>query len=288
MHPESLEKRTVAYLKQKKIRKEKIIALTAYDFPTAKILSACGVDLILVGDSLGMVLQGNENTLKVSLNDIIYHTKAVANAKPASLIVADMPYGSYHLSPEQATENALRCIQEGGAEAVKIEGGRKRIKTIQKLLDAEIPVVGHLGLTPQSINLLGGFKVQGKLKEQALEIIKDARTLQEIGVFMLVLESVPWQLAEKIATELTIPVIGIGAGNKVHGQILVFHDLVGLTLSYLPKFVRQYLNLSEQIENAVKKFIADVSKGEFPSLQESYSINIEQFEDFLNENSQND
>jgi 3-methyl-2-oxobutanoate hydroxymethyltransferase len=274
-----LEKKTVLTLGQKKARGEKIAAVTAYDFPTARLASDAGIDLILVGDSLGMVLQGHANTLKVTMEQMIYHTSLVARAAPRSLVVSDMPYQSFHVSVEKSVENACRCVKEGGAEAVKLEGGRKRFKVIEALLDAEIPVLAHLGLTPQSVHQLGGFKVQGKLQAKAREIYRDAMDLEKLGVFAIVLESIPQELAKKISANLRIPTIGIGAGRYCDGQVLVFPDLVGFTSLYLPKFVRQYADTHALWLAALQRYIGDVQSGDFPNEQESYHLkrDIEEF-----------
>jgi 3-methyl-2-oxobutanoate hydroxymethyltransferase len=226
-----------------------------------------------VGDSLGMVLHGDKNTLKVDVDDIIYHTNMVAKAEPLSLVVSDMPFQSYHISVEKAVENAIKIVKEGGAEAVKLEGGRRRFKVIEAIINAEIPVMGHLGLTPQSINILGGYKVQGKIKERAKEIIQDAIELEKIGVFALVLESIPMELGKKITEKVSIPTIGIGAGKYCDGQILVFHDLIGFTNLYLPKFVRKYANMHSVVYDALKKYIDDIKKENFPGDKESYHLN---------------
>ncbi len=274
------EKKTVLTLGQKKARGEKISAVTAYDFPTARLASEAGIDLILVGDSLGMVLQGHANTLKVTMDEMVYHTSLVARAEPRSLVVSDMPYGSFHFGIEQSVENACRCVKEGGAEAVKLEGGRARFKVIEALLDAEVPVLAHLGLTPQSVHRLGGFKVQGKLRDKAREIYQDALDLEKLGVFAIVLESIPKELAGKISADLSIPTIGIGAGCFCDGQVLVFHDLVGFTDLYLPKFVRKYADTRAVWLSAMQKYIRDVQKGDFPGEAESYHLN-QDIEDFL-------
>ncbi|UCH96641.1 MAG: 3-methyl-2-oxobutanoate hydroxymethyltransferase [Candidatus Aminicenantes bacterium] len=265
-------KRTVVNLKKKKKIREKISAVTAYDFPTAKVASDAGIDLILVGDSLGMVLQGHTNTLKTTLEEMIYHTRLVASAQPVSLVVTDMPFGSYHISREQAVESSIRCVKEGGAEAVKLEGGKNRVKAIEAIINAEIPVLGHLGLTPQSIHKLGGFKTQGKQKTAADEILNDAIELEKLGVFAIVLESIPVELARRITEGLTIPTIGIGAGKYCDGQILVFHDLVGFTNLYLPKFVRKYADVYTTIHEALKSYIKDIQQGVFPGEKESYHL----------------
>ena len=273
------EKKTALTLGQKKAQGGKISAVTAYDYPTARLASEAGIDLILVGDSLGMVLQGHANTLKVSMDEMVYHTSLVARAEPRSLVVSDMPYQSFHVSVEKSVENACRCVKEGGAEAVKLEGGRKRFKVIEALLDAEIPVLAHLGLTPQSVHQLGGFKVQGKLREKAREIYRDALDLEKLGVFAIVLESIPQELGRKISADLRIPTIGIGAGRFCDGQILVFHDLVGFTDLYMPKFVRKYAETRSLWLGALQRYVGDVQSGEFPSEKESYHLNqdIEEF-----------
>jgi 3-methyl-2-oxobutanoate hydroxymethyltransferase len=265
-------KPTVISLQKKKKNGGKISAITAYDFPTAKVASDAGIDLILVGDSLGMVLQGHSNTLKTTLEELIYHTRMVTNAGPASLVVTDMPFGSYHISVEQAVENAVRCVKEGGAQAVKLEGGKKRFKTIEAIINAEIPVLGHLGLTPQSIHKLGGFKIQGKEETTADEILEEAVQLEKRGVFAIVLESIPTELAQRITGRLTIPTIGIGAGKYCDGQILVFHDLVGFTNLYLPKFVRKYADVYSTIYQAIGNYIKDIQTGDFPGEKESYHL----------------
>jgi 3-methyl-2-oxobutanoate hydroxymethyltransferase len=271
LQPDS-EKRSVICFKKKKKQGEKITAVTAYDFPTAAMVSDAGIDLVLVGDSLGMVIQGKKNTLSVTLDEIIYHTKMVSRAEPVSLVVSDMPFQSYHINAERAVENAIRCVKEGGAEAVKIEGGKNRFNVIEAILNAEIPVLGHLGLTPQSIHKIGGFKVQGRKKEVAKQILEDALELEKIGVFALVLESIPMELAKKVTDSLCIPTIGIGAGKYCDGQILVFHDLMGLTDVYIPKFVRKYADLRTIIGQALKKYLEDIQSGEFPGDEESYHL----------------
>lgn len=258
------KKQTIVTLRLKKKRGEKITSVTAYDCPTAKVASDAGIDMILVGDSLGMVLQGRRNTLNVSMDEMIYHTRMVSAAKPLSLVVGDMPYGSFHVSVPQSVENAIRFIREGCAEAVKLEGGSKRLPVIEAILDAEIPVLGHLGLTPQSIHQLGGFKLQGKLKEKAGEIFEDALKLEKAGVFGIVLESVPAELGKRISEALKIPTIGIGAGKYCDGQILVFHDLMGFTDAYLPKFVRRYANIYDTMSQALRNYISDIRGGDFP------------------------
>jgi 3-methyl-2-oxobutanoate hydroxymethyltransferase len=250
--------------------KPKIACLTAYDYPTARLLDEAGVDILLVGDSVGMAVLGYDSTLPVTLDDILHHVKAVRRGTRRALLVADMPYGSFHVSVEDSVRNAVRLVKEGGAEAVKVEGGERRIELIAKLVEAEIPVMGHIGLTPQSFHALGGFQVQGKTTEAARQIERDARAVQSAGAFSVVLESVPRDLAARITESLRIPTIGIGAGPDCDGQILVFHDLVGLTTGHRPKFARQYANLSAQVSRAVTEYCSDVRGGLFPSDAESY------------------
>ncbi|MGE5341560.1 MAG: 3-methyl-2-oxobutanoate hydroxymethyltransferase [Candidatus Omnitrophota bacterium] len=265
-------KQTVTDLKKKKKNGEKISSVTAYDYPTAKVASDAGMDLILVGDSLGMVLHHQSNTMHVTIEEMIYHTRLVNAAEPISLVATDMPFGSYHVSPQQGLENAIRLVKEGGAEAVKLEGGRTRFEVIQAIVNADIPVIGHLGLTPQSIHSLGGFKMQGKRKEKADEIIEDAIELEKLGVFAIVLESIPSELAQRVTQAISIPTIGIGAGKYCDGQILVFHDLLGFTGGYLPKFVRKYADVYGVIQSALQNYIADIRSGAFPGDEESVSL----------------
>jgi 3-methyl-2-oxobutanoate hydroxymethyltransferase len=248
----------------------KITCLTAYDYPTARLLDDAGVDILLVGDSLGMTVLGYDSTLAVTLDEMVHHTRAVRRATRRALLVADMPYGSFHVSPEESVRNALRLVKEGGAEAVKVEGGDRRIELIARLVDAEIPVMGHVGLTPQSVNALGGFHVQGKTADAARQVERDARAVEAAGAFAVVLESMPRDLAARITEKLRIPTIGIGAGPDCDGQVLVFHDLVGFSTGHTPKFVRQYADLSAEISRAVSSYCEDVRAGRFPSDAESY------------------
>ena len=279
LQPNSEKRRVNCFKKMKKSGK-KITAITAYDFPTARLVSTAGIDLVLVGDTLGMVIQGNKNTLSVTMDEIIYHTRMVSRAEPVSLVVSDMPFQSYHVSVEKSVENAIRCVKEAGAEAVKLEGGRNRFKVIEAILNAEIPVLGHLGLTPQSIHKIGGFKVQGKKREIAQQILEDAIELEKIGVFALVLESIPMELAKKVTASLGIPTIGIGAGKYCDGQILVFHDLMGFSDVYMPKFVRKYADLQNVMGRALEQYIKDIQSGDFPGDEESYHLQKE-IDDFL-------
>src|SRR6202142_3866762 len=248
----------------------KITCLTAYDYPTARLLDEAGVDIVLVGDSLGMVVLGYESTLPVTLEEMLHHTRAVRRGTRHALLVADMPYGSYHDDPMEAGRHAIRFVKEAGAEAVKIEGGEKRMDLIARLVEAEIPVMGHIGLTPQSVNALGGFHVQGKSADAARQVERDARAVEAAGAFAVVLESMPRDLAARITEKLRIPTIGIGAGPDCDGQVLVIHDLLGLGPEHKPKFVRQYANLSAEISRAVSAYCDDVRNGNFPSDAESY------------------
>jgi 3-methyl-2-oxobutanoate hydroxymethyltransferase len=244
--------------------KERIGMLTAYDFPSARVVDGAGADIILVGDSLGMVVLGYPDTLSVTVDDMLHHTRAVARGVTRALVVGDMPYLSYHVNVEESVRNAGRFIQ-AGAQAVKIEGGKPtRIKTIEAILDAEIPVMGHIGLTPQSVNALGGFKVQGKGTEEARRLIDEAVALEQAGCFALVLECVPSELAAFITEHVSIPTIGIGAGLSCDGQVLVLHDLLGLYEGHTPKFVRRYATLAGDMRQAVGCFLSDVREGRFP------------------------
>ena len=244
---------------------QRIGMLTAYDFPSAKVADDAGADMILVGDSLGMVILGYSDTLSVTVDDMLHHTRAAARGTAHALLVGDMPYLSYHVSDEESVRNAGRFIQ-AGAQAVKIEGGKEsRIRTIEAILDAEIPVMGHIGLTPQSLNALGGFKVQGKGTEEARRLIDEAVALEQAGCFSIVLECVPSELAAFITDRVTIPTIGIGAGPSCDGQVLVFHDVLGLYHGHTPKFVRKYANLAEDMKAALASFLTDVREGSFPN-----------------------
>ena len=260
---------TIKSIYDKKKKNEKIIALTAYDFPLARILDEQGVDIVLVGDSLGMVLLGYKSTTPVTMRDMLHHAKAVSRAVQKALLVVDMPFGSYD-TPEQALRNAKRFVKEAGADAVKLEGGRRIQEQIQLLIASGISVMGHLGMTPQTASQLGGYRVQGRDKEQAQEILKDALRLDELGVFSLVLECVPLTLAEEITDKIKCPTIGIGAGPKTDGQVLVTYDMLGFASSVHPRFVRTYVNLEAAIKRAVSGYREDVLKGRFPSKQESF------------------
>jgi len=249
---------------------KKIVCLTAYDYPTARLLDEAGVDVLLVGDSLSMVMLGYESTLPVTIEEMLLLTRAVKRGVKRALVVADMPYGSYHSDTAEAVKNAVRFVKEAGAEAVKVEGGERRLELIARLTEAEIPVMGHVGLTPQSVNALGGFRVQGKTVDAAEQVLRDARAVEAAGAFAVVLEAMPRELAAQITRDLRIPTIGIGAGPDCDGQILVFHDLVGLTFGKTPKFARRYANVSEMISKAAREYCEDVRGGTFPSDGESY------------------
>ena len=245
-------------------RVQRIGMLTAYDYPTAKIADAAGTDIILVGDSLGMVVLGYPDTLSVTMEDMIHHTRAVVRGTQRALIVGDMPYMSYHVSTEESVRNAGKFIR-AGAHAVKIEGGKpQRIRTVEAILDAEIPVMGHIGLTPQSVNVVGGFKLQGKNADDARRLLDEAVALERAGCFSIVLECVPEELASLITERVSVPTIGIGAGPACDGQVLVFHDLLGLYDGHTPKFVRRYANTAEDMRNAIAKYLEDVRSGRFP------------------------
>lgn len=253
----------------------KIAMVTAYDYPGAVIADRAEMDIILIGDSVANVVHGMETTLEIGLEEIIVHTRAVSRAKPNALVVADMPWLTFHLGPEDTVRNAGRLVREGGAEAVKLEGGRKRIPVIQAILDAEIPVMGHIGLTPQSVHAMGGFKVQGKVVEAAREMIEDAKALSDVGCFSIVIEGVPDVLGELITKEVDAPTIGIGAGPGCDGQVLVFHDVLGLGSGNYPKFVRPYASLADDAVAALERFKSDIQSGSFPAEDESYHASEE-------------
>jgi 3-methyl-2-oxobutanoate hydroxymethyltransferase len=248
----------------------RISMLTSYDFPFTRIMDAAGVDIILVGDSAGVVVAGHDTTLPVTMDEMLYHVKAVRRAEPRALVVADMPFMSYQTGIEDACRNCGRMIKEGGAEAVKVEGGMNMAHVIRAVSQIDIPVMGHIGLTPQSVHRMGGYKVQGR-KEQADRIMEDAYAVQSSGAFAVVLEGIPARLAAEITAELTIPTIGIGAGPACDGQVLVIHDILGLCEKYSPKFVKRYADLGPVISEAVKQYVAEVRNGEFPTEEHSFS-----------------
>jgi 3-methyl-2-oxobutanoate hydroxymethyltransferase len=270
--PLSLPRVTSDALRRQKLAGHPITALTAYDYPTARLVDEAGIDVVLVGDSLGMVVLGYENTLPVTLDEMLHHTRAVARALRRAFLIADMPYGSYHASRRDATRNALRFIKEAGAQAVKIEGGSQRAKLVKRLTDAEVPVVAHIGLTPQSVHSMGGYRVQGKSLAAMDRLSADARALEDAGAVAIVLEGIPRELAARITHELAIPTIGIGAGPDCDGQILVFHDLFNLTFSPAAKFTRQYADGAAFFSSALDQYRDDVAQRKFPTDAESYHL----------------
>jgi 3-methyl-2-oxobutanoate hydroxymethyltransferase len=263
---------TTASLHDKKHRHEPITCLTAYDYPSARLVDEAGIDVILVGDSLAQVMLGYESTLPVTMDEMLHHTRAVRRAVKHALLIADMPYGSYHVDENEALRNAARLVKEGGAEAVKIEGGEKRAELIRRVIEAEIPVAGHIGLTPQSVNVMGGYKVQGKTLGAIEQLMRDAVALDKAGVACLYLEGIPREVAAMITAEIETPTIGIGAGRECDGQVLVFHDLLGLTFGTPAKFVRRYADVGAVITGAVQAYRDDVVAGRYPSDGESYHL----------------
>ena len=279
LKPERPEKVNAPSLKTSKQRGEQLVCLTAYDFPTARIVDEAGIDIILVGDSLGNVVLGYGNTVPVTLEEILIHLKAVRRAVQRALLVADMPYGSFHTGADDAVRNALRLVKEGGAEAVKLEGGHKRVQLVKRLVDEEIAVMGHIGLTPQSINKLGAYRVQGKTAAAARQLLDDAKALEDAGAFAIVLEVVPREIATLITESISIPTIGIGAGAGCDIQVLVLHDMLGLSFGKLARFVRPYANLGEVMTEAVTRYADDVRSGAYPSDDESYGLPAEAAEE---------
>jgi 3-methyl-2-oxobutanoate hydroxymethyltransferase len=263
---------TIIQIKEMKQKGKKIPMLTAYDYATAKLIDGVGVPLILVGDSLGMVVLGYESTIPVTMDEMLHHTKAVVRGTEQSLIIGDMPFMTYHASVSEALHNAARFIQEGGAQAVKLEGGETMAETVRRIVECGIPVMGHIGLTPQSVHQLGGFKVQGKTEETALRLVKDACALEEAGVFGIVLEAVPTPLAKIITKKVGVPIIGIGAGPFCDGQVQVVSDLLGLFTDFVPKHAKQYARLSDIIKQAVGDYINEVQAGTFPTDKQSYTM----------------
>ena len=279
LKPERPEKVSAPSLKASKQRGERLVCLTAYDFPTARIIDEAGIDIILVGDSLGNVVLGYGNTVPVTLDEILIHLKAVRRAVQRALLVADMPYGSFHTGADDAVRNALRLVKGGGAEAVKLEGGHKRVQLVKRLVDEEIAVMGHIGLTPQSINKLGAYRVQGKTAAAARQLLDDARALEDAGAFAIVLEVVPREIAALITETVSIPTIGIGAGAGCDIQVLVLHDMLGLSFGKLARFVRPYANLHQVMTEAVTRYADDVRSGTYPSDDESYALPAEAAEE---------
>ena len=270
VHKKVYKKITTHSLLEMKQNKEKISMLTAYDYTLAKIVDSGGVDVILVGDSASNVMAGHETTLPITLDQMIYHTASVVRAVDRALIVADMPFGTYQGNSKEALNSAIKIMKESGAHSVKLEGGKEIIESIERILTAGIPVMGHLGLTPQSIYKFGTYTVRAKEEEEAKKLIEDALLLEKAGCFALVLEKIPSELASKVAKELTIPVIGIGAGSEVDGQVLVLHDMIGMTHEFSPRFLRRYLNLYQDIQSAVGQYVSDVKSKDFPNEKEQY------------------
>jgi 3-methyl-2-oxobutanoate hydroxymethyltransferase len=263
---------TTATLRELKLHREPITCLTAYDYASARLVDEAGIDMVLVGDSLAQTMLGYENTLSVTVDEMLHHVKAVRRGVKNALLIADMPYGSYHVDPKEALVNATRFVKEGGAEVVKIEGGEKRADLIRHIIDAEIPVAGHIGLTPQSVNVMGGYKVQGKDLSGVEQLMRDAMALDRAGVACLYLEGIPREVAAMITSEVSTPSIGIGAGPECDGQVLVFHDILNLTFGPAAKFVRRYGDAAALVSEAVQAFRADVRSHQYPSDEESYHL----------------
>ena len=253
-----------------KINREKISMLTSYDYTSAGIVDKSGIDVILVGDSASNIMAGHETTLPITLDEMIYHASSVIRAVERALVVVDLPFGTYQSDSQAALESAIRIMKESGSHAVKLEGGKEIKDSIKRIIKAGIPVMGHLGLTPQSIYKFGTYTVRAKEEKEALQLISDAKLLEKIGCFAIVLEKIPSELAEKVAKEVNIPIIGIGAGNKVDGQVLVLHDLIGMTKEFNPRFLRRYMNLHDEMINAISSFSSDIKSGDFPNENEQY------------------
>ncbi|MCW9050580.1 MAG: 3-methyl-2-oxobutanoate hydroxymethyltransferase [Deltaproteobacteria bacterium] len=264
------KRKTILQMLAMKELREKITVLTAYDYPFAQLIDAAGIDMILVGDSVGSVFSGHENTLPVTLEEMIYHTRAVVRGSHQALIVTDMPFMSYQVDVPDARMNAGRLIKEAGAQAVKLEGGEHMAETIRAIVAIDIPVVGHIGLTPQSIHRMGGFRVQGREEEQARKILADAQAVEEAGAFAMVLEGIPQDLARQVTESVSIPTIGIGAGPDCDGQVLVIHDILGLCDKYSPKFVKRYADISATISQGIETYIKEVKEGDFPTQEHSF------------------
>jgi 3-methyl-2-oxobutanoate hydroxymethyltransferase len=275
LQPDKPEKVYLPAIRAAKESGEKLVCLTAYDYPTARIVDEAGVDIILVGDSMGNVIHGYGNTIPVTLDEICSALIAVKRATERAMVVADLPYGTYHVNPDETVRNALKLMKYGGAEAIKLEGGRNRVDLVKRLVDEEIPVVAHIGLTPQSVYKMGGYRVQGRTAEQAKKLIEDAKLLEEAGAFAIVLELVPREVAAIITRELEISTIGIGAGAECDIQVLVLHDLVGMTFGRQPRFVRQYSSVRDVMTEAIQNWTKDVKNGNYPSEKESYGLTEE-------------
>jgi 3-methyl-2-oxobutanoate hydroxymethyltransferase len=268
-------KLTTASLRERKIRHEPITCLTAYDYSSARLVDEAGIEMVLVGDSLAMTMLGHENTLSVTVDEMLHHVKAARRGVRDALLIADMPYGSYHVDGKDAVRNAMRFVKEGGAEVVKMEGGEKRVDVIRRIIDAEIPVAGHIGLMPQSVNRMGGFKVQGKTLADIEQLMRDATALDRAGVACIFLEGIPREVADLITNEVSAPTIGIGAGPGCDGQVLVFHDILNLTFGPAAKFVRRYGDAAAEITHAVQAYRADVQSRQYPADNESYHLPVE-------------
>ncbi len=275
LQPDKEGKVYLPAIRAAKERGEKLVCLTAYDYPTARIVDEAGVDIILVGDSMGNVIHGYGNTIPVSLDEITSACIAVKRGTERAMVVADMPFGTYHVSENESVRNALRLMKYGGAEAVKLEGGRNRADLVRRLVAEEIPVVSHIGLTPQSVYKMGGYRVQGRSAEQAKRLIEDAKLLEEAGAFAIVLELVPREVAAMVTDSLTISTIGIGAGASCDIQVLVLHDLIGMTFGRQPRFVRRYADVGKVMTDAIKTWTSDVKTGQYPNDQESYGLTDE-------------
>src|SRR3954469_3411282 len=281
LQPDKEGKVYLPAIRAAKEKGEKLICLTAYDYPTARIVDEAGVDIILVGDSIGNGIHRYGNTIAVSLEEIASACIAVKRGTERAMVVADMPFGTYHLNADESVKNALRLVKYGGAEAVKLEGGRNRVNLVKRLVDEEIPVVAHIGLTPQSVYKMGGYRVQGRTSEQAKRLIEDAKLLEEAGAFAIVLELVPREVAEIITDELSISTIGIGAGVNCDIQVLVLHDLIGMSFGRLPRFVRQYVNLREIMTDAIQRWTNDVKTDAYPNEKESYGLTKETLDELI-------
>ena len=271
-------KKTVDTFLEARAEKRKLVMLTAYDYSMARLADSCGIDGILVGDSLGMVCLGYKDTLSVTVEDMVHHTAAVSRGAKEALLISDMPFMSYHASLYDAVKNAGRLVQEGHAEAVKLEGGASVARQVRAIVKAQIPVMGHIGLTPQSVNVFGGFKVQGRRLDAARRLIDDAKRLEDAGAFAITLECIPAALSEKITEAVSIPTIGIGAGPKCDGQVLVYHDMLGMFPDFKPKFVKTYSNTGDMITDAIKRYAEEVRSGAFPAQEHSFSIETDVLE----------
>ena len=270
MNKKTYKRVTVKSLQEMKLDGEKISMLTSYDYTTAGIVDKSGIDVILVGDSASNIMAGHETTLPITLDQMIYHASSVIRAVERALVVVDLPFGTYQSDSQAALESAIRIMKESGSHAVKLEGGKEIKDSIKRILKAGIPVMGHLGLTPQSIYKFGTYTVRAKEEKEANQLISDAKLLEKIGCFAIVLEKIPSDLAKKVAKEVNIPIIGIGAGNKVDGQVLVLHDLIGMTKEFNPRFLRRYMNLHDEMINAISSFSSDIKNGDFPNENEQY------------------